>query len=245
MSAPLKPFFGYFGSKAALASRYPPPGNYLTLIEPFAGSAGYALRTPARQVLLCDTNPRICGIWRYLIAARESELVRLPLLGPDSSVEDFAIPPEARDLIGFWLGRCLSSPRLRPSKWRRSGKWPSTFWGENIRARIAAQVGAIRHWRVRCASYETLPIVPATWFIDPPYVGAGHRYRKSASPVVHADLALWCQQREGRVIVCEQLGADWLPFQPLATIRTVGGVSREVVWTKRAPLSQAPHHDDP
>lgn len=44
----LKPFFTYFGGKYRIAPRYPKP-QYNTIIEPFAGSAGYSLRYPERE----------------------------------------------------------------------------------------------------------------------------------------------------------------------------------------------------
>jgi hypothetical protein len=32
----------------------------------------------------------------------------------------------------------------------------------------------------------------------------------------YSELAAWCRSRPGQVIVCEEEGADWLPFRPLA-----------------------------
>jgi site-specific DNA-adenine methylase len=49
----LRPFFTYTGGKYRLAPRYPEPRHNL-IIEPFAGSAGYSLRHPEREVLLID-----------------------------------------------------------------------------------------------------------------------------------------------------------------------------------------------
>ena len=49
-------------------------------------------------------------------------------------------------------------------------------------------------------------------------------------------LADWCRSRRGQVIVCENVGADWLPFEPFITIKaneskSGGKVSREAIWT--------------
>lgn len=43
----LRPFFTYFGAKWRAAPHYPPP-THPTVIEPFAGAAGYALRHHTR-----------------------------------------------------------------------------------------------------------------------------------------------------------------------------------------------------
>ena len=74
----------------------------------------------------------------------------------------------------------------------------------------------------------------ATWFIDPPYSGnAGgcYKYKK----IDYESLAVWCRNRIGQVIVCENEGATWLPFKPFREIkgtegRIRSGVSKEVIW---------------
>ena len=42
----------------------------------------------------------------------------------------------------------------------------------------------------------------------------------------------WCRTRQGQVIACENVGATWLPFEPLRDFQSArpGGVSREAVW---------------
>ena len=64
----MRPFFTYYGGKYRAAPLYPSP-THANLVEPFAGSAGYALRYYDRQVLLVDADPVIAGLWRYLISA--------------------------------------------------------------------------------------------------------------------------------------------------------------------------------
>lgn len=50
-------------------------------------------------------------------------------------------------------------------------------------------------------------------------------------------LGVWCKSLPGQVIVCENDGADWLPFRDLASVKSTEGrhkparFSREVVWT--------------
>lgn len=58
----------------------------------------------------------------------------------------------------------------------------------------------------------------ATWFIDPPYRGRpGSHYRYGSKLIDYTNLAAWCQMLPGQVIVCEQHGADWLPFERLSS----------------------------
>lgn len=85
----------------------------------------------------------------------------------------------------------------------------------------------------RHGSYWEAPDVEATWFIDPPYQYANRRgYKYGASTIDFERLKEFVLSRRGQVIVCEQEGADWMPFMPLGGIVTHrGSVSREVVWT--------------
>lgn len=53
----LRPFFSYFGGKWRDTPRLPAP-KHPTIIEPFAGSAGYALRHYTRDVVLCGRTGR-------------------------------------------------------------------------------------------------------------------------------------------------------------------------------------------
>ena len=80
---------------------------------------------------------------------------------------------------------------------------------------IAKQLQYIQHWKAEYMSYDDIPNEKATWHIDPPYKVAGKRYRKNKIDYVY--LAKWCRNRKGQVMVCEQKGADWLPFKRLRT----------------------------
>jgi site-specific DNA-adenine methylase len=75
----MRPFFSFFGSKWRVAPHYPKP-THNTIIEPFAGSAGYTLRYPNRNVRLYDADPIICGVWDFLLRAASEEIRRLPLV---------------------------------------------------------------------------------------------------------------------------------------------------------------------
>ena len=85
-------------------------------------------------------------------------------------------------------------------------------------------------------SYEDCPYDgPATWFIDPPYQQAGKHYHYGSDTIKYGDLASWCMAREGHVLVCENEGAEWLQFKPLAEVKTTrrGNRSKEVIWSNR------------
>lgn len=205
-----------------------------TIIEPFAGAAGYALRYPDRKVVLVEKNPKVAATWRYLLRVSAAEVRALPDLGPNQSVNELAIIEEARLLVGWWVNKGTTSPCKTASAWMREGTHPGSFWGPQIRERIALQVDRIRHWRLIEGDYTDAPDVEATWFIDPPYISAGKHY--PTQPVEFNALGAWCQARRGQVMVCENVGATWLPFQPFITIqanpsKNGGKRSHEALWT--------------
>lgn len=208
----LRPFFSFYGSKWRLARHYPEPRHSL-IVEPFAGSAGYSLRYPDRDVLLIEADDQIAELWRYLITADPADVLALPLVKPGESIAELDLPAGARTLIGFWLGRCRATPARSASTWFRPDRKPGSFWSAATRARIAAQMPAIRHWRVICADYTAGDIGSATYFIDPPYERRGTHYRKHS--IDFEALGRWSTRLRGSVIVCEELGASWLPFRPL------------------------------
>lgn len=222
----VRPFFSYYGGKWRAAHRYPPPVG--EVIEPFAGSAGYSVRWRCRRVRLFDVDENVVSVWRYLIGATEREILSLPDIAAGSSIDDYGVPPEARALIGFWLGKGVERPRRTASKWLTVR--PASNWGPALRRRIADQLDAIRDWSIEHRSYECAPDIEGTWFVDPPYSGpAGMHYR--CNIVDYSELAQWCEARRGRVIVCEQNGADWLSFRRLGRIKATRGSSDEMVWT--------------
>lgn len=231
----LRPFFCYYGGKWRAAPKYPLP-EHNTIVEPFAGAAGYATRYADRNVVLVERDPVVAGLWRYLIGATVTEILSLPDVPLDgSSVDDLDVCQEARWLIGFWLNKGASRPMKTPAAWMRSGIRPNSFWGKEIRLRVASQVDRIRHWQVIEGSYEEAPDVTATWFVDPPYQAAGKHYR--CSEVDFSALGTWCMTRPGQAIVCENVGADWLPFVPFARIKSNEskhgkGVSLEAVFVR-------------
>lgn len=227
----LRPFFKYYGSKYTLAPKYPAP-KHRVLIEPFAGSAQYATLHHTHDVLLVEIDPEIAELWRWLIAAHPSDIRNLPVeLEEGRDIRDLDVPRGGQLLI-------RASQRVGRSNCWTVSKWNGTpgQWGQPLRDRTAAQVSAIRHWRVHDRSIVgTTSTPPATWFIDPPYQSQPRVYGQAPD---FGALGAWCQALPGQVIVCEAPGADWLPFRYLAhntAGRTKQGGTRsrrqELVWT--------------
>ena len=233
----LRRFIPVYGGKRSIAHLYPEPAHN-TIIEPFAGGAGYSLEYPDRRVLLYDLDERICGVWDYLIHATPEEILRIPAAVRDTETDLAGYGQEARWLVGWWLQPAASGgPGRRGYSWGDQHAGRSDVWGEKCRARLAAQAPAIRHWRIFHASYESIGAPeawsPSTWFVDPPYQAMGVHYREGARKLDFEALGAWCRSLPGQVIVCENEGADWLPFLPLCSM--VGGATKrkriEVTWT--------------
>lgn len=239
----LKPFFTYFGGKYRAAPKYPKPERD-AIIEPFAGSAGYALRYPDKRIILNDLDPIISGTWKYLVAATEDDIMSLPLWdGTWETTDELThLSQEARWVIGWWLNKGGTGGRKSPAAWMRSGIRPKSYWGPEIRERLASQLHAIRHWEITSQHFRDIPNQNATWFIDPPYQAAGKEYR--VRDVNFSELAEWSKSRQGQVIACENEGATWLPFQPFASIKATPGFQRtgssvEVIWLNNEAAKSA------
>jgi hypothetical protein len=239
----VRQFFKHFGSKARLAKELPPP-RFKTIIEPFAGSAAYAVQhaTPAHDVLLFDTDERVCIVWDYLIHASAADIMRLPvdhfLAGGD--IRDLNLPRAEYLLIQRWLSISGShNYKLAPSLLDRSVQSDARMWSEMVRARISRQVGQIKHWKIKQEPYDCAPDIEAHWHVDPPYQGNAHGFQeyKCKAPDFEK-LGTWCRSRRGDITVHEQHGATWLPFQTLkssnSTASSANGETvkaHEVYWT--------------
>lgn len=228
----LRPFFSYYGGKWRDALRLYPEPEFETIVESFAGSAGYSLRYPNKRIILYEVDPIVASVWKFLIAAKPKDILRIPDLPPGGTCDDLKISQEARWLVGFWLNRGTASPRKSASRWMRDRIRPGSFWGDRVRNTIASQVDLIRHWEIHNGSYDECPdYSDVTWFIDPPYQEAGRHYQFGSETIDYTSLASWCRGRDGQTIVCENSGATWLPFRELATTKTTRSRrSKEVYW---------------
>lgn len=217
--------FVYFGSKHGLAPKYAPPA-FGTIIEPFAGAAGYACHwaTPGHRVILCERNPDVVAIWRRLQSMSHADLARIP---PPVAGE-----PVTDSIVNFWT----NETKARIASSRGEHRWPSVL------ARIASKLELIRHWEIIEGDYTEAPDIRATWFIDPPYWvppdepgKRGAKYPFGSDLIDYPALGEWCQARKGQIIVCEQEGATWLPFRPFRYQKPTNkdAVDRlEVVWQR-------------
>lgn len=224
MAPRLNRFFPYTGSKRQMARFYPPPEQN-TIVEPFAGSAGYSLEYWSRKVRLFDVDPLVVGLWRWLIRARPEDVLALPILRPGERVSDLGLDEAPATLIRAWGSEnasgnlrhdAVAGRHNRPAVVRSHlgpTKAFSANWSAKVRASVARQLEAIRHWTAELADYREIPDVRATWFIDPPYESLDVRYGPKI-PIDRAELAAWCRRRQGLAIVCEAEPAAWLPFTP-------------------------------
>jgi hypothetical protein len=197
------------------------------VIEPFAGAAGYSCHYYDLDIVLIEKYPIIANLWKYLTRVTPHEIRSIP---PVSAVDDLPgwVPPEARSLVGFWMCQGLESPR------KTLGSF-GCGWSPPVIERIASQVEKIRHWRVLEAdALDVWTDQPATWFVDPPYNNkAGARYIHGSDAIDFRLLAQRCAvDWPGHVIVCENAGADWLPFEPFGDIRSTKGASQEVIYQR-------------
>lgn len=227
--------FSYYGAKTRIIQHYEAP-LHSTVIEPFAGSARYALKYWERDVRLYDLSDHVIQVWEYLIQASENDILSLPDVPSKVSLDGYTQLSEAeRYLIGFHLCRGKAKPR-------KVGHGQNSWDRDKIR--IAGELYKIRHWKIQKACFCSIPNIEATWFVDAPYqqtmAGPNKSDRYSHWAVDYELLAFWCESRKGQVIVCEGDGADWLPFNLLTKSHsnTNNRQTKEVgeyVWTSSRP----------
>jgi hypothetical protein len=229
-----RPLIKWFGSKWQSCKYYPEP-NYDVIIEPFAGGAAYSCRHPNKQVILFDIDPELIALWNWLIVADPVEILSLPVqkleLGRD--LRSLGLRPEAADLIRRWQ-RVGRNDCWTVSKWNNT---PGQ-WAETVKRSICESLPRIRHWKAFHLNYTQIPPSwpAATWFVDPPYQHVkGYRFESVRYWQLVECVQAWSVF--GQVIVCEQQGADWLPFRSSHEVtggRTKQGgtraKSKEVVW---------------
>lgn len=229
--------FNYFGRKARIAGRYPRP-DHDTIIEPFAGSAAYSMHSIhwLKRVILIEKHPDIAALWRWLIDGETTADTILEL--PDMPFEDEEFNERLTlDELGFGPvgspSRTLASLASPSADFRKTvvSSWMAKGW-PSLRSRIAREVHKVKHWELIEGDYQDAPDIEATWFIDPPYQKITHGYESDRTDINFADLAEWCLARRGQIIVCEESGADWLPFEPLTAKKTLNATDTlEVVYT--------------
>ena len=216
--------WSYYGSKSKLIDLYPSP-KFSKIIEPFAGSARYALKFFDHDILLVDKYEVIVKIWQWLQKCSEKDILSLPVLkvGQKINRSDFDCIEQAW-LMGFIVQDAVNAPRLTVSK----------FAEANIAYEIkdiASQLYKIRHWEIMLGSFEDIPNTEATWFIDPPYQFGGQYYVKSNKDLNFSMLGDWCKSRSGQIIVCENTKANWLPFKAMRKFTGAINTTVEAIWS--------------
>ncbi len=224
--------FYYYGMKRSYIDKYPPP-KHKYIIEPFAGSATYAMKYWNHKVILCEKDERLYKVWNYLInKATKKRILSLPILKITDNLNDPKFNKLTQDekyLIGYNI-QYSSIPSHKPS----FGGFNK--WHEMSRQKLADNLYKVRHWEIHNRSYEEFSNYKATWFIDPPYQGkGGKQYKHSNKDIDYKHLAKWCRSRKGQVIVCENEESDWLPFKPLITKTQAGRKHTEMVYLKCNP----------
>lgn len=224
--------FSYYGSKTNLARLYPKPKHDL-IIEPFAGSARYALEHFEKDVILIDKYPVIIKVWKWLQSCSPNDILKLPrrLVETDRLDEMTFDCEEAKLLMGFVVGCGAQRPRVKATK-RKTTDRPNHV-NYNLQ-RIAKNLFKIKHWQFIEGDYTVAPETKATWFIDPPYQHGGQAYVFGTKQINFTDLAEWCRTREGQVIVCENTKADWMNFKPISKQRGSLFATTEAIWTNYA-----------
>ena len=176
-----------------------------------------------RRVVLVEKDNRVAALWRRLLSMEPSELLELRV-------------PEAGERTTDFLLMCLSAsqgvarsrslivnPRMRelaPAALRRMAE---------ILPEAQAKIEVIE------GDYTLAPDIEATFFVDPPYsdqrARRGYADGCDAQATDYGALAAWCKRRQGQVIVCEHMGAQWLPFERLSS-RLAGDrrFHAEAVW---------------
>lgn len=222
--------WSYYGAKTNIVDCYPRP-VYGKIIEPFAGTARYALKYFDREVLLVDKYDVIVKIWKWLQLCSEGDILGLPRrLDRGQKLEDFTFDcEEARLLMGFLISKGGQSPRNKITD-RITVDRPN-FTNHSLK-RIAAGLYKIRHWEIRHGSYQEIENQKATWFIDPPYQNGGHVYRESNKKIDFEKLSVWARERQGQSIVCDVMKSNWMPFVPLTQQKgSAKGLQQEAIWS--------------
>ena len=220
--------FSYYGSKSKIVDYYPPP-KFDKIIEPFAGSAKYALKYWQKDVLLMDKYEIIYKIWKWLQLCSKADILKLPILKQGDKLNDIVFDcEEAKLFMGFLAAGGVARPQFT-AVYRTTTHRPN--WIKYSLKRISNDIDKIKHWEIKLGSYEDLQNETATWFIDPPYQFGGEHYVESNKKIDFIKLAERCKSRNGQSIVCENTKADWLPFKPMIEMQGDMFKTTEAIWS--------------
>ena len=215
--------WSYYGSKSKIINLYPPP-KYGKIIEPFAGSARYALKWFDRDILLVDKYDKIIKLWVWLQQCTKKDILSLPQLDVGENIDDFNISNDEKRLMNFLVQKGTSG----------SGKTVSNYGKNSMKkqlSNISSNLWKIKHWKFKIDCYTNIDNDAATWYIDPPYQYGGHSYKYSNKDINYLSLSSWCKERKGQVIVCENTKANWMDFKPMKEMQGTIFRTTEAIWT--------------
>ncbi len=234
--------FYFYGGKRRLARFYPPP-QHKVVVEPFAGSAAYSVKhlVPVKgaraieRAILIEKDPRVCEIWERLLAMDPEKILDLRVPKTGERTSDFL----------FMTSAC-SNRIARTAEMTVTTRMPVVI--KRMLRQIADVLPHVKgRVKIIQGDYSEAPDIEATWFIDPPYHvdgrpqsrGMGYAEDCNSFSLDYDALADWCRGRKGQAIVCEQDGANWLPFKHLRHARnSIGNKAAEVVWVSPAERAE-------
>lgn len=213
--------WSYYGSKSKVVDLYPKP-VYEKIIEPFAGSARYALKYFEKDIYLYDKYDVIIKIWHHLQKCSIGDIIGLPSIFKGDNIDDFNISSDEKLLMGFMMvqGACWPQKTLQ-----------SFANIDKAKKNISENLFKIKHWKIQLGGYDKIENIEATWFVDAPYQYGGNKYKFSNKKIDFNSLKLWCIERMGQTIVCENTKASWLNFNPICKMTGAKFVTTEAIWT--------------
>lgn len=234
-----KSVYSYYGGKSKIVDCYPAPRHEL-IIEPFAGAAAYAWKYRHHRVWLNDLDERTASIWEFLLspdAYRWVERYWPTSVSAGERSSDYFSATAPAGMVELFRAEANQGTQGARGVHDQVTSMGATCW-PRTRRKLLEIIPQIAHWKFTRRDYRSLAYdLPATWFIDPPYSNpAGRRYRTGG--LDYPELANWCQSRAGQVVVCENAGASWLPFEPLehrrVSIRSRYQLAdaKEMMWQK-------------
>jgi len=216
--------FSYYGSKSKIVDYYPPP-KHKKIIEPFAGSARYSLKYWQNDVTIVDKFKNVIDVWKWLQQCSKNDILRLPKLVKGLDIRKLNISEVERTFLSFLVASGRPSNIVTKFMEHDNGN-------QKRYENIANQLENIRHWNIIHGSYDDIENIEATWFIDPPYQFGGEHYKHGTKDLNFIRLAEWCKNRNGQVIVCENMKADWLDFKPMVQIQGACQTNTtEAIWS--------------
>ena len=158
--------FSYYGSKSKIVDYYPPP-KYGKIIEPFAGSARYALKYWQNEVLIVDKNEYIIKLWKWLQKCSPDDIKKLPVLKKGDDIRNIeGLCEEERILLGY-------GAQAGVAKHGNTVTEAGTRVMKTMFKNVARDIPKIKHWEIKLGCYKDIENEEATWFIDPPYQFGG------------------------------------------------------------------------